>query len=1413
MAMGTQGRACLDMYERCSIGVKIRILDDWGVDSDGVVGMRSFTESSRETVSLFLIATLICAFSSPVALSENSLGAEDESIILADLSEFKPPIEGKRYLFNEIDEPIFSATSFLKKQWIEDGYPGLVLPFSPSYQLSKHSTRSCENSWSVGESDNITTTDETITATVQRISANTAIFVEDGEIVSSTTLNDIASTWESIIYPTDTNYFGDVPDVDNNCQIEIVIHPVDGIGGTGGYFQPGLSSLRESIFVDIDDLSGRNAILSYELEHLIHNAWDPYEFIWIDEGAAAMATYLCFGSNAELNDDANAWSINSSTSLRWWNERDSDHGASFLFMLYLADKLGGAPSIRSLVSDTSLGGSGIENLARSPGPGSTPIGETMSEIFANFSAAVTLDSSQGTFGFSNLELADGCSSSSICKVSASGSNGQWSELWQSPGNTVEGWGLRSFRFTQGTGEPLNLMFQPDRFGFEGVVLIREAATGTWTMEKVRIDASTGVGTSLIHGFGNSTAEVWLLTWYNSLVDDCDFDFANCGILSGGSYPSGSITVNAGLISEPAEVSISSTRAFDRDGDSLDDSIEFGIDVVSSAYFETLEVIFEAYTNNSLVDSTLFNINAGNSEPVSRAVWFTPHLSADWSFAVRIKDITGELQDEAFTLPIQIYNMKPVAAGSISAAATQTWLPVFIFGGGYDNWGFGLENGSFSHNETPASYIWDLGDGYVSSLKNPMHPYTDEGVFFITLVVMDQGGHYSDSSTWNISVNDSSSPVPQITIDGLIIMEDVTIQTNQRIHFSAYGTTDNVPVEQLTFTWDWGDGVVDSGVGLFEMSHSWADGSSDGTAYPMRVTISDGNHVSEQEIVVRVLNRVPREIHEGSLQTHALIPLRMPDIFVDEDGAIVEYRWSFDEGVNLGGGGLSLSSDFLETSAFVSNPIIGWREPGLKNVTLEVKDDDGNSSSIYLEVEVLNQRPVAIFNRPSDGQVGSAFVFESESFDPDGDSSALSHRWTLSDMEFAIENTSSVSRSFLTPGLYSVSLVVIDERNLESVPKTFLFSIENPLPIPVISFSTPSYGGAVLEDVPEDGLAIVWQVPMTEDGGAFVAPGHVIRFDGSSSHDADPRFDGKSSTDQMSPSWGGVVSWIWDFGDASPAKTGPIVWHEYERPGTYDVRLTVIDGFSDGESNTTEMTVIVSAAPEILTLNPINSEYVVVGDPVSLFGNATDLDLDSGEWAWMDLNALSDSDGDGDPANDKDRNLTGMLEFYWDLNVFEDGDCLTLDGCDGDPRNDWIDSNMTWRTPGEVRISMTVCDGVGVCSSRDYVISVLSLQDTAPPKTLSDLTLSDLTPDRSSAGLLALVSVVAILGWMIMRQKDEEEMEAMDMVERYGVEQVEAEGGLPGMDQHAPPPQPTYLTAEERTNMESGYVRPIRTRRK
>ena len=75
-------------------------------------------------------------------------------------------------------------------------------------------------------------------------------------------------------------------------------------------------------------------------------------------------------------------------------------------------------------------------------------------------------------------------------------------------------------------------------------------------EQDEVDPVTGSVTGLIHDFGTDVDEVWMTTWYESAVDDCDYNYATCGITSG-SYPTATVTVQAMLVTDPAEVSIES----------------------------------------------------------------------------------------------------------------------------------------------------------------------------------------------------------------------------------------------------------------------------------------------------------------------------------------------------------------------------------------------------------------------------------------------------------------------------------------------------------------------------------------------------------------------------------------------------------------------------------------------------------------------------------------------------------------------------------------------------------------------------------------------------------------------------------------------------------------------------------------
>ena len=98
------------------------------------------TAASRRA-PLLLIATMLLASLSPMALAEPESDEPFLEVMSGDLTDFTPSIEGKRYMFTEDAEPVFSATGFLKMEWRDAGYPGLGLPFSPGYLNSRSSGR------------------------------------------------------------------------------------------------------------------------------------------------------------------------------------------------------------------------------------------------------------------------------------------------------------------------------------------------------------------------------------------------------------------------------------------------------------------------------------------------------------------------------------------------------------------------------------------------------------------------------------------------------------------------------------------------------------------------------------------------------------------------------------------------------------------------------------------------------------------------------------------------------------------------------------------------------------------------------------------------------------------------------------------------------------------------------------------------------------------------------------------------------------------------------------------------------------------------------------------------------------------------------------------------------------------------
>ena len=1462
--------------------------------------MKGQITKSSTTYSLMLI--MLLSLFSPLASAEQYQQIQNEGdneqsnsdsiensdyppgTIIGDFSEFDPERHGKMYLYNDENEPIYSATRFFKQKWIEAELPNLVLPFADE-QMSRSTSGRAPNPctttstpWTQGDSGTVATADGDIAVTAKKVTANAAFLVQNGQTVSSSVLNSFSTDWEGVIYPRSTQNFGQPPDQDGNCQIEIIIYAIDGPSNVGGYFAPSMSSQKEAIFVDVDDTGGSfgKVILAHEFQHLLHNSRDPYEYIWIDEGMADMAAFLSFGMDSTLIGHTNAWTSNPGVSVRWWAQKEdtSDYGGAFLFMLYLHDQFGGAAAVQQLVADQRTGYLGIENLAQNAPSGQSNIGTTMSEIFANFAIAASLDSDQDPHGIDSLDMVASCGSiTAACVIQPVDTHNTWSSPWQSTGHSQEGWGVTVFNLEADSNiGKLNLRLTAGQAEFNGKIIAKDSSSGTWTPYDLNYN-SNGVATGLISGFGNTTDEVYVVTWYESAPADCDYE--TCfGELSPefSSYPTATIGIEANVLTGPPTLSPAPIyNLTDQDNDGTIDTIQLDTFVKSDAYAENLDVVVEVYDGqNSMIDSLESRVIAGggSGSETTHRVWFTAPETDSYSFVMRLKDLAGRIVDTVVSSNHQLENMAPVAFGNVSTYDAETYSEIDFYGNGEDWWGITDVEGVLPHLNSPASYQWDFvseGESFsvwtttpgwgTSSLKNPSIFYPETGVFTITLSVVDQGGTPSEELNWTVNITDDSAPIPEIRLNNQVISNEIIILTNQMIQFSAHGTTDNVPLDNLYFQWNWGDGSSDGGLhtelngvgrGEYVQQHEWVEGDADGVTYILNLTVSDGYNLASTSLNIIVMNRAPRQIFSDEFITDTLTPLQMPEIFVDDDGQIQNMEWQFFGKTNLNTcdtcDEITIDSEFTESQTVSYDdaselPKPSWLEPGNWTVIVTATDDDGNISVASLNVWVRNQAPATRINvkddqgfdfnfQYDDGESNHNYVFDAtESYDPDSDDE-LTYSWVFSD-NFT-SNQSVLTHMFEEPGTYTVKLKVTDGRGLDSFERTLVVRVSNPKPIIQASIMEAWFDGELMTSYTPRTANMTYQYTQTftESGGIFTAPGVLLHFDSQGTRDGDYQFFGKNNSDINSDDWNGIVEYTWDFGDATPKSNEASPWHSFTTSGSFTVTLTVRDGFENGDSTIWTKIVTVDQPPEISASVPSGLEAPVEKTQTFISVIATDYE-DGNIKAWRDLEPDIDRDGDGITDNDKDVDLiyctpdcddNGLI-YMWDFDDRREeiGPEFTNDL---DLTNDWIytaNPIYTWNESGNTRVNLRVCDGFGICTSTYFDIQVRSKsgEDNALEsfdwKDPGSYLLSDI--GSSSLMIFALLIAVLILGYFVMRQPKGIEEDADDAAQSYDVEPAESAGGMLGMDQHSPPPKPKVLDREERRSKNSGYVKPVTGRRK
>ena len=194
-----------------------------------------------------------------------------------------------------------------------------------------------------------------IDATLLYITPHSYFWAEDGTEVNESDMNALMDTFENKIYPTDREFFGSEanPGVDGDPHIYVLYvssigHNIAGYFSSSDSFNPlvkEFSNAHETYVLGTSqDLADEYtyATLAHEFVHMIQNASDRNDVVWISEGFAELGSFLngyyvggadwLYVQNTDLQ--LNTWVDNSSPDF------SAHYGQSFLYVAYFLDRFG-----------------------------------------------------------------------------------------------------------------------------------------------------------------------------------------------------------------------------------------------------------------------------------------------------------------------------------------------------------------------------------------------------------------------------------------------------------------------------------------------------------------------------------------------------------------------------------------------------------------------------------------------------------------------------------------------------------------------------------------------------------------------------------------------------------------------------------------------------------------------------------------------------------------------------------------------------------------------------------------------------------------------------------------------------------------------------------------------------------------
>ena len=441
------------------------------------------------------------------------------------------------------------------------------------------------------------------------------------------------------------------------------------------------------------------------------------------------------------------------------------------------------------------------------------------------------------------------------------------------------------------------------------------------------------------------------------------------------------------------------------------------------------------------------------------------------------------------------------------------------------------------NPVSQKWIFEGGDPAISFDENPTVVYNESGNFRVTLLVANRMGQDTMEVTSQVQVN--FEPVAAYTFDN---PPGSTI--------ASFNSSDSQNADQ--YLWNFGDGTVSN---ERNPEHDFGESGE------YEVTLTTRNDCGEDRFTtqVMVVGRPTAAFQFG--ETRGCLPLQVE--YTNQSQTFNgSYEWSFQ------GGTPATSTE--------ENPVVTYNEPGIYPVSLVAISDGGNDTLTLDSLVTVFGPPETNFATENDP--GSSLIRLRDS-----SVNAVNQIWRF-DGNITVLPDNSTSYDFSTSGEHEVTLITNNEcgaDTLSRIVEVFLLPDAGFDAFPTIGcapltvqFSDSSdaykasylwtFDGAKPDTSSEQSPELIFDEPgiytvklnlENPAGKDSIVVEELIQVDGP------PKagFVMVNSLGESSVAFTDTSilaeSYFWDFGDGNTS-TQPNPVHNYERDGTYEVKLVV-----------------------------------------------------------------------------------------------------------------------------------------------------------------------------------------------------------------------------------------------------------------